>query len=110
MSGEREPACEHLAFEASVGVHRLTETDGGPVVGYRAEVVVSCAACGRPFAFGGCPVGYDVTRPTVSADRLTLRAPIVPTPGEDARFVPSTTVSSAAHDPDRPSDRSERGP
>lgn len=71
-------SCEHLNFEASVRVGRLTETEGGPVTGYTADVGIVCADCRLPFRFVGLPAGLLRDAPTVSADALELRAPLEP--------------------------------
>lgn len=70
-------SCDHLIFEASVDVLRLTETEGGPVTGYAADIRVRCVDCGEHFTFLG-PAGLSRAAPMVSVDGLELRAPIVP--------------------------------
>ena len=71
--------CEHKQFSAAVKVFRLTETDDSEkVTGYTTDIKIKCAECGEDFEFLGVPGGVDPSRPTASADNLTLRAPIIP--------------------------------
>lgn len=70
--------CEHLNFRADVKVGRLSETDGGPITGYCADVTVKCADCGLPFRFIGLAAGNHHSEPRVSIDGTELRAPIEP--------------------------------
>ena len=69
--------CEHLNFDASVGVIRLTDT---PQTGFVAEIRVRCALCHEPFRWiGGYPVGVLLSGPAaVSPDGYELRAPLAP--------------------------------
>jgi hypothetical protein len=71
-------ACEHLHFESSVTVQRLTSTDDGPVTGYVAEVLVRCADCQEPFRWIGVPAGLSPAGPRVSVNEEELRAPVRP--------------------------------
>lgn len=70
--------CKHEEFKAVVGVHRLTETEGGPVTGYTADVNIKCLQCGLPFRFRGFQAGSHFAEPRVSVDSTELRAPIEP--------------------------------
>jgi hypothetical protein len=70
--------CTHVNFSATVGVCRLTETKGGPVTGYVAEVRVNCADCGKPFQFLGLDPGLDTQGARVSLDGLEASLALVP--------------------------------
>jgi len=70
--------CEHLRFTTQASVFRLTDTDGGPVTGYKLGLTVKCDDCGLPFRFLGLPFGSHPLEPRLSADSETLRAPIEP--------------------------------
>ncbi|MDQ0376602.1 hypothetical protein [Amycolatopsis thermophila] len=70
--------CEHEVFQAEVAVNRLTKHEGGPVVGFRADVRVRCAQCGERFRWSGVPAGLLPDRPAVSVDGTELRAPLRP--------------------------------
>ena len=70
--------CEHVHFQASVAVNRVTDNDGSKVLYYMADVQVSCAVCGEPFKFIGLPGGYSQQSPTVSIDAITAQLPIGP--------------------------------
>ena len=69
-------SCTHEDFKATVGVSRLTETDGGPLRSLSIDIRVECSSCGKPVRFEG-PIGISVGRgahPCVSLDGLELRA------------------------------------
>lgn len=70
--------CDHTNFKANCDVTRLTEGEGGPVTGYRADLKIECEKCGLPFVFPGVPFGYTPAHPTVSVDQVELRLPIKP--------------------------------
>jgi hypothetical protein len=70
--------CAHEGFKAQCNVTRLTEVEGGPVTGYRADLEISCDNCGKPFIFPGIPGGYTPSYPTVNVDQTELRIPIKP--------------------------------
>lgn len=70
--------CPHENFEATVVVGRLTETEGGTVAGFSADIRVMCADCREPFCFRGAPLGLSQYHPTQSVDGLELRAPVHP--------------------------------
>lgn len=72
------PDCPHLEFAASVGVGRLTQTEGGPVTGYVAEIRVNCRDCGKPFQFLGLEAGYDSQGARVSLDGLEANIALTP--------------------------------
>ena len=69
--------CNHDEIETTVELDRLTETEGGPIVGWVADVRISCVVCGERFVFMG-PSGFSFKCPTVSLDGYTLRAPLGP--------------------------------
>lgn len=75
---EAQLACSHESFKANVRVGRLTNTDGGPVTGYCADITVTCADCGLPFRFIGLAAGNHHAEPRVSVDGVELRAPLEP--------------------------------
>lgn len=41
--------CEHLNFICHNMVRRITETEGGPAIGFVLEITVACNDCGTPF-------------------------------------------------------------
>ena len=71
-------ACEHEEFEAEVICNRITETDSGQIVAFRADVRVRCKDCRTRFRFLGLPVGVLPDRPTTDATDMELRVPMVP--------------------------------
>lgn len=72
-------ACPHPDFIAFVEVNRLTASDDDPtVVGYTADIRVTCSGCGEPFRWTGIPAGMSPARPTCSVDEKTLHAPLRP--------------------------------
>jgi hypothetical protein len=79
---DREPnldrPCEHIDFHAMVEVARLTDCEGGPVVGYSADITVFCVACDEAFRWIGCPYGLSPRHPTVGIDETHLLAPLRP--------------------------------
>lgn len=70
--------CEHEDFLAEVAVQRITETEGGPVKGFYAEVQVWCAKCQEPFVFRGMPIGMAQSEPRMSPDGTEARLPVIP--------------------------------
>mgnify|MGYP001613731486 CR=1 FL=1 len=71
--------CDHLKFEATVRVGRLTDSDDQTkITGYMTDITVHCADCFKPFQWVGVPGGYSPNQPMVSADGTELRAPIKP--------------------------------
>lgn len=70
--------CLHLNFAATVGVGRLTDTEGGPVTGYMAEIRINCAECGKHFQFLGLEPGYDNQGARVSIDGLEANIALCP--------------------------------
>lgn len=70
--------CQHLNFAAEVGVNRLTESEGGPVKGYCADVRIKCAECNLPFQFLGLEPGYDSQGARVSLDGLQANIALTP--------------------------------
>lgn len=81
--------CEHLNFQASVGVNRLSAEEGGPITSYSADVRIHCAACGLPFTFRGFPLGLGINMPTVSVGGEEARLPIEPLTTTQLREAPS---------------------
>ncbi len=73
--------CEHLKFKALTQVGRITETEGGPVYRYTADITIKCADCGLPFEFIGVPAGESPDGPRTSIDFTELRIPIRPETG-----------------------------
>lgn len=69
--------CVHFGFLATGDVNRLTDSDGGPVTGYAADIRIKCADCGLPFVFVGVPFGSSPNQPMVSVDGQELRAPLI---------------------------------
>jgi hypothetical protein len=70
--------CPHENFVVVAKVNRLTETEGGPVKAYTADIRVRCDQCDEPFRWIGLYAGLLADRPTVSVDETELRAPIRP--------------------------------
>ena len=70
--------CLHNNFTCKAAVKRLTDSEGGPVTGYTADIEINCADCGIPFRFTGLPAGSHYYKPRVSVDGTELRAPIEP--------------------------------
>lgn len=70
--------CPHMNFAASVGVGRLTQTEGGPVTAYVADIRVNCADCGKPFQFLGLEAGMDNQGARVSLDGLEAHIGLAP--------------------------------
>lgn len=77
-----QAGCLHEQFACNVGVHRLTQTEGGPVTGFTADVQIECSMCGLPFRFLGCKQGSSPFEPMTNADDTELRAPIAPGRGQ----------------------------
>lgn len=75
--------CNHDEIETTVDLDRLTETEGGPIVGWSADIRISCVVCGERFVFLG-PCGSSFKGPTVSLDGYTLRAPLGPASSTNA--------------------------
>lgn len=71
--------CPHHDFAAKIDVHRITRDDDDPtVVGYYAEITVTCDGCGEPFRWTGVPAGLSPAHPMCSVDETELRAPLRP--------------------------------
>ena len=72
-------ACPHEDFRADVEVNRLLAADDDPtVVGYVADISVSCVQCGEKFRWIGLAPGMSSGRPMVSIDAVTMHAPLRP--------------------------------
>lgn len=69
--------CPHEEFAAHIAVNRLTDVDGGPLVGFSVDVTARCVACDEPLVFhgAGLPVGLVPDRPAISVDGTELRCP-----------------------------------
>lgn len=73
------PDCEHLEFDASCQVARLTKEEGGIITGYFLSVQVKCRQCKQPFRFKGLPEGMDVYgKATIGVFGHEARLPIEP--------------------------------
>lgn len=70
--------CAHENFAANVAVNRITDTEGGPVGGFLADITVSCADCDEPFCWRGLPMGLSHLAPTASLDATVMTAPLHP--------------------------------
>jgi hypothetical protein len=71
--------CPHENFNAYVDVNRITASDTDPtVVGYNADIKVTCADCGEPFRWTGIPAGVSPRQPMCSIDETELHAPLRP--------------------------------
>lgn len=72
-------ACPHENFDAYVDVARRTKSDTDPtVVGYTAEIRVTCRDCQEPFRWTGLQAGLSSARPMCSVDETELLAPLRP--------------------------------
>lgn len=79
MTTNPDRACPHEDFDAFVEVNRLTANDDDPtVVGYSADIRVSCHACGEPFRWTGLRAGLSPGRPMCSVDETVMSAPLRP--------------------------------
>jgi hypothetical protein len=78
MGVDPDRACPHLEFEVWADINRLSQDEGGPIHGYRADIRIKCRDCGEPFRFIGTPAGVLADRPACSVDETELRAPIRP--------------------------------
>jgi len=86
--------CEHKQFAASVDVTRMSESEGGAITAYMAEVHVQCAECGQPFRFKCSRVGLNPDEPAASVDGQELRCPIEPS---DGTIVPGLRMGFEIH-------------
>lgn len=75
---ENPDVCEHKVLRAEVRTGRITETEGGPVKWYIADVLVHCETCKKPFVFQGFEAGMSFNHPMVSFDGTEARLPIKP--------------------------------
>lgn len=79
MPADPDRACPHEDFEATVEVNRIACSDDDPtIVGYSADVRVSCGQCDEPFRWTGLQAGLSPAEPMVSVDETELRAPLRP--------------------------------
>ena len=83
--------CQHEDFKCVAGIFRLSESDGGVVTGYSAEIKITCVECGLPFRFIGLAAGNHYAEPRVSVDGLELYAPIEPATHE--KFTPAAVYT-----------------
>ena len=72
------PGCPHAAFNIWCDVKRLTDGEGGPVIGYHAHLRLACSGCGEPFVFLGLPTEGNIREPIVTPLGETARLPIGP--------------------------------
>lgn len=70
--------CDHLNFDANVSVARCLDGDGGPVVGFMAEIRIRCTGCNEEFEFLGLAPGVDNQGARVSIDGKEVRIAITP--------------------------------
>jgi len=71
--------CPHDNFEAFVEVNRHTASDTDPtVIGYSADIKVTCHGCKEPFRWTGLQAGMSPRQPMCSIDETELRAPLRP--------------------------------
>ena len=70
--------CDHARFNASVSVTRLTSEEGGPVIGFTADLTIQCALCEKPFQFEGMERGVSRAGPRCSFDGTEARLPLTP--------------------------------
>lgn len=84
---DQPPNCEHLQFECFNNVGRLTDGDGGPVIGFVNNLKVKCVQCGMYFEFIGVEAGSSPNKPMCSADFTELRMPIRPATGRIATII-----------------------
>ena len=75
---ENPDVCDHKILVGNVRCGRITETEGGAVKWYIAELTVTCDACKRPFVFQGLDAGMSFTKPMVSFEGTEVRLPIKP--------------------------------
>lgn len=69
--------CKHFSFITEAAISRITKSErDDTVIGYSADIRISCADCGQKFVFLGMPGGYSPSQPMCSFDRLEARLPI----------------------------------
>lgn len=78
MTLDLDKPCPHEEFDAVVGVGRITEVEGGPVVQYQADVRVWCKACNEPMVWIGVDPGLSPREPRMSIDGKELHLPCRP--------------------------------
>ena len=78
MKDYAENTCLHEQFDTHAAIHRMAESEDGPIENYSVEFKVSCKQCGQPFRFKGVPVGLSFARPMMSPNGEELRCPIEP--------------------------------
>ena len=71
-------ACGHPHFTVAADVNRLSNTEGGPINAYMADLRIECAACGERFRFINVRAGISSTEPRCSVDKAELHIPIRP--------------------------------
>lgn len=71
--------CQHLQFSCESKITRLTKSEEDlTIIGYRADIEITCLDCHKPFKVIGLPTGYHDDKPTISFDGVELRVPIEP--------------------------------
>lgn len=65
--------CSHNIFDCSVIVSRLED-----ILGFSADIRITCRDCGTPFRFIGVPGGFSMREPMASPGGIELRCPIEP--------------------------------
>lgn len=82
MTTNPDLPCPHEDFEASVEVNRITTSDDAPtiatIIGYSADIRVSCAHCGEPFRWTGLRAGLSPREPMCNVDETVMSAPLRP--------------------------------
>lgn len=71
--------CDHHNFHAHVSVGRLAADETGKkIVGFTADIKITCADCDKPFEFIGLPMGYSPRETMCSVDGTEARMPLKP--------------------------------
>lgn len=91
--------CAHEQFIAQVQVDRIMDGwNGRPnvVLGFYANIMITCNECKTPFHFKGLPYGMTPTEPRIAVGGLEARMPIGP--GE----LPIAAFGEARYEPTGP--------
>lgn len=75
---DQDKPCPHEEFDASVGVGRISDVEGGPIVQFSADIRVWCKACGESMVWIGVDPGLSPRGPRMSIDAKELHAPLRP--------------------------------
>lgn len=79
MAANPDRACPHENFAVVAEVNRITSGDHDPtVIGYSADITVTCADCDEPFRWTGLRAGLSPAQPMCSIDETTMSAPLRP--------------------------------